>query len=366
MATPLTGSLRTPYRSARAALHWALVRRLRLIPRGANVRLYALPGVARALELRWRWILARRPILSAEAFAAQVQPGEIEELVGCALCGERRVQPLFVPARAGWSYRVVRCPACGFMYRNPGVRPERLGDLYSGGGYARFLTGPYGRRRQAQYRRTMDAFAPLFADGQGRRLLDFGCGTGLFLDIAHERGFEAYGVDLSPDSVEVARSRPSGRRAFVGAPEDVPEIAAGGFDVITLWSVLAHLPRPVDELGRLRALLAPDGVLLILTVNANSLLLKARLERWGGFTRNHLVFFSPTTLPDLLHRAGFAATVIRPMYGDRVESGEAHLRQRQQRRLRATVGRGNQSSMLRAVAFADPEGPRALELSGRG
>jgi 2-polyprenyl-3-methyl-5-hydroxy-6-metoxy-1,4-benzoquinol methylase len=116
----------------------------------------------------------------------------------------------------------------------------------------------------------MAPFGSLLESGEGRRLLDFGCGNGLFLDLAHERGFECYGVDLAADAIEAARSKPSGQHAYHGAPDEIPEIAAGGFDVITLWSVLAHLPKPVEELSMLRRLLAPDGVLLLLTVNADS------------------------------------------------------------------------------------------------
>ena len=342
-----------------------LVQRLRLVPPDADVRRYALPGAARATELRWRAWLRRRPKLSVEEYGATVAVEAREELLGCELCGGRELQPLFAPGRPGrWGYRVVRCTGCGFLYRNPGIRPERLGDLYSGGNYARFLTGDYARGRQDGYRTIMDGFAPLFAAGGGRRLLDYGCGAGLFLELAHERGFDAHGVDLSPDSVEAAHARPGGGNAHLGAPEDVPEIAAGGFDVVTLWSVLAHLPRPADDIARLRRLLTDDGVLLISTVNANSLTLKAHRDRWGGFTPNHLVFFSPTTLPALLRRAGFGAVVFRPMYGDRVEAGTAGLRPGQERRLRNAVDRGNQGRMLRAAAFVDPEGPRRRGLAG--
>ena len=332
--------------NARAVARRVLVERTGLVPAGANVRPYALPGAARAAELRWRWMLRRRPVVSAEDYAASVDVGEIEELLACPLCGEDRVQPLLRPARKRWSYHVVRCPACGLLYRNPGIRPERLGDLYGKGDYSRFLTGGYGRRRQAEYRRILDAFGPALREGRGRRLLDYGCGAGLFLEVAYERGFDAYGVDLSPDSVAAARRRPGGGKAYLGAPADVPEIAAGGFDVITLWSVLAHLPRPVDDVTMLRRLLAPGGVLLIHTVNANSLLLKAYRERWGGFTPNHLVFFSARTLPLLLRRAGFAGVELRPMYPG---SG---LRPRHERRVQGAVERGNQGPMLDAVASA--------------
>ena len=334
----------------RRLAHRLLIERLGLVPRGANLRLYALPGVARVLELRWAWRLARRPVLTLDAYAATVEVGEIEELIACSLCGGRRVQPLFQPERPGrWRYRVVRCPDCGWLYRNPGIRPERLADLYSRGGYARFLSGHYGRKRKLGYRSAMDAFGPLFADGQGRRLLDYGCGVGLFLEVARERGFDACGVDLSPDSVREARRR--GLEAWLGSPREVPEIAAGGFDVVTLWSVMAHLPRPVDDLRMLRGLLAPGGIILILTVNANSLLLKAYREQWGGFTPNHLVFSSPTTLPALLGRAGFETVVLRPFYGQAVEQGTGGLSARQERRVRRTVERGNQGAMLRAAAF---------------
>ncbi len=56
----------------------------------------------------------------------------------------------------------------------------------------------------------MAPFGRLFAEGGGRRLLDFGCGNGLFLDLAHERGFACHGVDLAADAIEVARTRPGG------------------------------------------------------------------------------------------------------------------------------------------------------------
>jgi SAM-dependent methyltransferase len=324
-----------------------------------RVRPFVTPGAAAWHERRWQRLVDRAPVVSQDEHAAAVGVGEIEEMIGCDLCAEQRIQPLFritSRQRGRWVYHVVRCPSCGFLYRNPGVRAERLGDLYEGD-YGEFLTGAYARKRKRRYRIAMEAFGPLFRDGSGRRLLDFGCGAGLFLDVAHRRGFECWGVDLSADSIERARERPSGARTWHGTPRDVPEVAAGGFHAVTLWSVLAHLAEPVSDLTMVRELLAPDGVALILTVNANSLLLKARRERWNGFTPNHLKFYSPTTLPLLLRAAGFGAVVFRPMYGDGVETGRTLLSAGQQKRLRRNVDRGNQANMMRAVAFADPDGP---------
>jgi len=326
---------------------------------------WAVPGARILLEARWACMLRRAPVISAEEHCARAGVGELEETIACDLCGERRVQPLFHPTvgRRRRRYHVVRCPSCGFLYRQPGIKPERLGELYSGPGYGGFLTGKYTRERGRRYELVMDAFGPLFAEGSGRKLLDYGCGAGLFLQLAQERGFDCYGVDLSQAAVDRARSKPWGANVHFGEPLDVPEIAAGGFDVITLWSVLAHLPRPVQDLTLLRSLLVPGGVLLVLTVNANSLYLKARREEWNGFTPNHLKFFSPATLSRLLAQAGFAAAAMPPMPPDSVTTGAARLTSRQRRRLLRTTERGNTGNMLRAVAFTDAGMPARLGLA---
>src|SRR3954467_10375615 len=68
----------------------------------------AVPGAAPALEWAWARTLHRTPAIPVEQQAAEAGVGEIEEVIACALCGGRRVQPLFRPARGGWSYHVVR------------------------------------------------------------------------------------------------------------------------------------------------------------------------------------------------------------------------------------------------------------------
>ncbi|WP_084960343.1 class I SAM-dependent methyltransferase [Thermoactinospora rubra] len=317
-------------------------------------RVYVRPGERYARELQWRWRLRRAPVMSLEEYRRRTPLGEIEEFIACTLCGETRQQPLFEPSDKNWSYRVVRCPSCGFLYRNPNIRPERLGDLYANS-YSKFLTGNYAENRQRRYRLVMDSFSPVFDDGQGRRLLDFGCGAGLFLELAEQRGFDAVGVDLSPDSVEQANQRCSKARAYFGSPRDVPEIAAGGFDIITLWSVLAHLPRPLDDFKQFRELLAPGGLLMILTVNARSLLLKAYGDKWSGFTKNHLMFYSSKTLPTLLRKTGFAGVAFAPHYGDTVEAGTTKLSPELKARLERNVRRSDGGNMMRALAFADEE-----------
>ena len=111
-----------------------------------------LPGADRLLELRWAARIRRAQVMTPEQHMAAVadpnrRGADLEIPLGCALCGGRRLQALLHAfdqrPKRGWDYHVVRCAGCGFLFRHPGIRPERLGDLYSSGKYAKFLGGKY-------------------------------------------------------------------------------------------------------------------------------------------------------------------------------------------------------------------------------
>ncbi|MBW6467920.1 MAG: class I SAM-dependent methyltransferase [Coriobacteriia bacterium] len=320
---------------------------------------YAIPGVPGLLEQIETVRRRMHRVRSLEELEKKLPPNEMEEHRPCPLCGAREVR--LMHRALLWGYRGGRCPGCGLLYRVPAIKPERVTDLYTGGDYAKFLEGGYQKGRRTQYKLTMATFAPLFDDGQGRRLLDFGCGTGNFVDLALGRGFDAVGVDLSPDAVQVARERLGSDRAYAGNPLEVPELAGGGFDVITLWSVLAHFAEPVRQLEEIRSLLAPDGMLLIYTVNAQSLELKAYGPAWPAFVKNHLIFWEPATLTRLLRRAGFQGVAFRPFYGTWIEKEKGLLTRGQRARMKRHIDRYQSGPMMRAVAINGPVESAGIE-----
>jgi len=87
---------------------------------------------------------------------------------------------------------------------------------------------------------------------------------------------------------------------------------AGTFDVVTAIEVLEHAVDPVEELRRIRALLAPGGVLFLTTGNSSPY--RDRLLDWAYVMPDvHVSFFEPSTLDVALERAGFDASF--PGYG---------------------------------------------------
>ena len=100
------------------------------------------------------------------------------------------------------------------------------------------------------------------ADLAGRRVLDIGCGTGRFLAQLSEIA-KAWGVDASPEMLEVARTRVGGAGLKLGTAEELP-FKDGWFERATMWLV-AHLvdrPRAFAEAARV---LEPGGHFAVAT-----------------------------------------------------------------------------------------------------
>jgi 2-polyprenyl-6-hydroxyphenyl methylase/3-demethylubiquinone-9 3-methyltransferase len=106
------------------------------------------------------------------------------------------------------------------------------------------------------------------------RMLDVGCGTGFLLEQLARRGYRGVGIDLSPESVAIARRRLEDLgvadrvRVDVGSAYEPPE---GPFDLVTLTDVLEHLEDPRACLRAIRERLAPAGLLVVSTPNRRSL-----------------------------------------------------------------------------------------------
>lgn len=79
---------------------------------------------------------------------------------------------------------------------------------------------------------------------RGQRLLEIGCGTGIFLDVLHGAGFDVDGLDASPAMLEAARQRMGDKADLhLGDAGHLP-FDDNAFDFCVLLTVLEFCPDP--------------------------------------------------------------------------------------------------------------------------
>jgi SAM-dependent methyltransferase len=144
-----------------------------------------------------------------------------------------------------------------------------------------------------------------YAEGDGRRLLDVGCGVGLMLDVASARGWDVVGVEISDHARSVARSK--GHRVME-ALEYVQHLTTHEqqFDLISLLDVIEHVTDPVNFIKKVSQLLRPGGIIIIAAPFANSIsrVLMGRL--WPHYKREHVVFMDVRVIIGSLLASGFS------------------------------------------------------------
>lgn len=245
----------------------------------------------------------------------------------CPVCGDPDAQLRYRLTKL----RVYDCPGCDLVYLwpqlpEPAAR-EMFAHLYRGGegslpeleryydfAYDDSPANPLVRR----YERWLDALERERSPG---RLLDIGCGTGLFLAVARRRGWEPHGVDACADATAFARDH-FGLEVWDGDVTDA-RVAQRRFDAITMWDVIEHARDPLALLRAARLQLAPEGILGISTPNQRSILdvIAGGMYRLSGsrltrplekfYIDQHLLYFGEETLRDTLRRAGFELAELR-------------------------------------------------------
>lgn len=227
-------------------------------------------------------------------------------------------------------FRVYDCAACGLVYLWPQLSDDEVREMFTrlyteGEGSVAELKTYYDFTYRDTpdnplvqlYERWLDALERERGPG---RLLDIGCGTGLFLAVARRRGWEPHGVDDCKEATDHARDH-FGLEVWDG---EFTDFVADGerFDAITMWDIIEHARDPVGLLEAARGVLAPGGVIGISTPNQRSILdvVAGALYRLSGgrvtgplekfYIEQHFLYYSPATLEASIRRAGLQVVAI--------------------------------------------------------
>jgi SAM-dependent methyltransferase len=150
-----------------------------------------------------------------------------------------------------FSVNLYHCRGCGFAFFDPSLTGNEA--FYRQLEHAQYYTPD-----RPEFLRTLQ-----FAGKKGlRRILDVGCGSGSFLDLAKQAGHKASGIELNGQAA--AKARTKGHVVFEKLLHELnPSQTGGAFDLITLFQVLEHLSDPVGVMKQASAFLTPGGFISI-------------------------------------------------------------------------------------------------------
>ena len=137
----------------------------------------------------------------------------------------------------------------------------------------------------------------------GGKALDVGCGTGNYLNILKEFGWDVYGIELSEKAADIGRNK-FGLNIKTGTLLD-HNFPDNYFHFISMNHVLEHLHNPVDVLSEAKRILHPDGMIAIRTPNINSFGYKRFGKNWLAIdTPRHLIIYSKQGITKLAGKTG--------------------------------------------------------------
>lgn len=157
--------------------------------------------------------------------------------------------------------------------------------------------------------------------GSPRRLLDIGCGPGTFIGN-YMAGVDALGIDLSAAQVEYATST-YGRGAHRFSTRSLASLAEAGerFDAVTVIELIEHLTpeAAIRLLSEARALLTPEGMLVVTTPNYRSLwpLIELGVNALSpvSYIEQHINKYRRSLLAAHLSAAGYRDISVRTAVG---------------------------------------------------
>jgi len=224
------------------------------------------------------------------------------EYLSCCLCGNDNFNLyLKVSVNKKFVY-IVRCVNCGLIFQNPMLSDKERLEFYA---KDYFKHGYLDKENQIGLHDKATFFLErLLRFCHKGRLLDIGAASGAYVRAAIDKGWEAYGIELSP--LAVAFAKDYWKVDLIQGTLEEAHFQNNFFDAVILVHTLEHLPDPLKTLEEINRILKRTGMLYISVPNIGSYRAKKLGERWLALKpAEHLFFFSPKTLKQLFKKAEF-------------------------------------------------------------
>jgi 2-polyprenyl-3-methyl-5-hydroxy-6-metoxy-1,4-benzoquinol methylase len=247
------------------------------------------------------------------------------EIHECPICEAKNFTPFLTCLDHSISkenFNLVECPTCKLLITNPRPSLEHLTQYYLSDTYTSHTKKDknlfdkfYISARKFTLQWKAGLVNQYTHDKSDNSILDFGCGTGEFLNVKKRQGWQCHGIEPST----VARENANENIKTVIVPSIESLDSKNFFNAITLWHVLEHVHNLDETLHNLKNILGENGTLFIAVPNHKSWDGNYYKDYWAGYdVPRHLWHFSKRNMETLLNKNDFTLIDIVPMRLDAI------------------------------------------------
>lgn len=217
------------------------------------------------------------------------------------------------------TFQLVKCTSCGIVLTNP--RPDSIDiqNYYQSDDYishSNSTKGIFNLAYQQIRKIAIRGKVKLIATHRApiKSILDYGSGTGEFLNAMKLAGWNCKGIEPSLQARELSIVNYS---LNVNEPNSLSKFNDNEFGIITLWHVLEHVHQLNETVVHLNRVLVNGGYLLIAVPNREALDAENYKEYWAAYdVPRHLYHFSKDNITQLFSKVGLQLKEVRPMFYD--------------------------------------------------
>lgn len=269
----------------------------------------------------------------------------------CDLCGSRSARELYTAndrlRNSDVVFSVSTCDGCGVLRTLPAMSDQDL-EFYYPNDYWGDRHPPSFQWVRSSQREKTDFLGKCRLTGG--RILDVGCGSGLFLR-ALGSDWECFGVETGSGASMVA-AETLGTDRICNCSLIEARLDRASFDVITLWSSLEHMNNPRSNLLEARRLVKSGGTIIVQVPNASSYQARVFGRYWFALdVPRHRYHYNLAALEKLLSATGFQ--IYKTTYFSKAHNAHA-LRQSLKARLGASRSRAGFAAFCLSIPFIKP------------
>jgi SAM-dependent methyltransferase len=241
------------------------------------------------------------------------------QINNCPVCGSSHFES-FLTCKdytvSGEFFNIVSCSSCSFKFTNPRPSDSEIGNYYKSESYVSHSNTKKGLINKLYHvvrKKTLKDKLRLISKYVSRgTILDYGCGTGMFLRTCQVAGWDSLGFEPDADARKIAGSE--GLTVCSSKQEIAAALRGAKLDIITLWHVLEHVTDLQPTLQFFNDSLSEKGRLIIAVPNHTSYDAVHYKQFWAGYdVPRHIYHFSPDTIQKLLSGFGFKLESCLPM-----------------------------------------------------